>query len=77
LNEDSIMKTRTRKEKTSKAGTQTNPTRRLPPTREQIRGRAYQIHLARGGANGRELDDWLQAERELIADFPGVERKHE
>ena len=32
---------------------------------EQIRLRAYQIYLERGGFPGNELDDWLQAEREL------------
>jgi len=37
----------------------------FPPTPEQIRQRAHEIYLARGGAAGRELDDWLQAEREL------------
>ena len=42
-------------------------TTKLPPTQEQIRQRAQEIHLARGGAAGRELDDWLQAERELQA----------
>jgi Protein of unknown function (DUF2934) len=32
---------------------------------EQIRLRAYEIYLERGEQPGRELDDWLQAEREL------------
>jgi hypothetical protein len=32
---------------------------------EEIRLRAYQIYLARGERPGFELDDWLQAEREL------------
>jgi hypothetical protein len=32
---------------------------------EEIRGRAYEIYLGRGGQPGGELDDWLQAEREL------------
>ncbi len=32
---------------------------------EQIRRRAYEIHLERGGQLGRELDDWLQAENEF------------
>ena len=27
--------------------------------------RAYELFLARAPSNGRELDDWLQAEREL------------
>jgi hypothetical protein len=38
----------------------------LQPTREQeIRNRAYEIYLQRGGQPGYELVDWLQAEREL------------
>jgi hypothetical protein len=32
---------------------------------EDIRRRAYEIYLERGEQSGHELDDWLQAEREL------------
>jgi hypothetical protein len=32
---------------------------------EEIRRRAYEIYLKRGEQPGRDLDDWLQAEREL------------
>jgi hypothetical protein len=32
---------------------------------EKIRLRAYEIYLERGIQHGSELDDWLQAEREL------------
>ena len=40
--------------------------RALHSTREQeIRNRAYEIYLQRGGQPGSELEDWLQAEREL------------
>jgi len=35
------------------------------PSREEIRLRAYEIYLERGGLPGDELDDWLRAEREL------------
>ena len=35
----------------------------VPP--DAIARRAYQIHLDRGGAHGHDLDDWLQAEREI------------
>lgn len=35
------------------------------PSREEIRLRAYDIYLERGGVPGNELDDWLQAEGEL------------
>ena len=33
---------------------------------EEIRRRAYEIYLERGEQPGRDLDDWLQAERELV-----------
>jgi len=32
---------------------------------EEIRLRAYEIYVERGERPGFELDDWLQAEREL------------
>jgi hypothetical protein len=35
------------------------------PLGEQIRQRAYEIYLQRGGQDGSELDDWLQAEAEF------------
>lgn len=37
------------------------------PTSEEIQSRAYQIYMERGGggADGGDLEDWLQAEREL------------
>lgn len=31
----------------------------------RIAARAHQIYEIRGGANGKALDDWLQAEREI------------
>jgi hypothetical protein len=38
----------------------------LNSTREQeIRARAYEIYLQRGAQPGYEVEDWLQAEREL------------
>jgi len=38
------------------------------PDEDRIRQRAYEIHKTRGGGPGHELDDWLQAERELLAE---------
>ncbi len=35
------------------------------PRPEEIRLRAYEIYIERGGVPGNELDDWLQAEGEL------------
>jgi len=36
-----------------------------PPAPEQIRQRAHEIYLARGGEEGRALNDWLMAEKEV------------
>jgi Protein of unknown function (DUF2934) len=35
------------------------------PTPEELRQRAFEIHIERGGFYGCDLDDLLQAEREL------------
>ena len=35
------------------------------PGTEEIRQRAYEIHIERSTQPGNELDDWLRAEREL------------
>jgi hypothetical protein len=35
------------------------------PTPDEIRQRAFDIHIERGGIYGCDFDDWLQAEREL------------
>jgi hypothetical protein len=35
------------------------------PTFEQIQVRAYEIYIQRGRQDGLDLDDWLQAEKEL------------
>ena len=42
--------------------------RSLQPTPEEIRQRAHEIYLARGGTPGNELEDWLRAEQELKAE---------
>jgi len=41
------------------------------PTREEIELRAYQIYNERGSAHGRDVEDWLQAERELVVEKYG------
>jgi len=46
--------------------TSANPLR----SRKEIRLRAYEIYLERSGLPGNELDDWLQAERELARAAP-------
>jgi len=36
------------------------------PSQQEIAERAFNIFQARGGSIGQDLDDWLQAERELL-----------
>jgi hypothetical protein len=45
-------------------------------TFDHVKRRAYEIYEARGGAPGHALDDWLQAERELRANFGPLEFAH-
>ena len=33
---------------------------------EQIQRRAYELYVERGNQSGSELDDWLQAEAEIL-----------
>jgi hypothetical protein len=35
------------------------------PSEADIRARAYQKYLERGGDHGRDLEDWMKAEMEL------------
>jgi len=35
--------------------------------REEIARRAHEIFLARGGGEGRDVEDWLRAESEVLA----------
>ena len=36
--------------------------------REKVALRAYEIYEDRGGQHGRDLDDWLQAETDVLAE---------
>jgi len=37
-----------------------------PMLEHAIRHRAYELYLQRGKAHGHDIDDWLQAEAELV-----------
>jgi hypothetical protein len=39
-------------------------------TADAIARRAFEVYLARGGQHGRDIEDWLQAERELTGQQP-------
>jgi hypothetical protein len=36
------------------------------PIEERIRRRAHELYIERGNQSGSELDDWLQAEEEIL-----------
>jgi hypothetical protein len=38
------------------------------PTEAEISARAFELYLRRGSVPGHEMDDWLQAEAELVAE---------
>lgn len=61
-----------------------NATRAVEPNRasqpqpsrlSRIAQRAHEIYDARGGHDGKDLDDWLQAEREIDAEIEAAETK--
>lgn len=44
------------------------PKAELPPLPyEQVQRRAYELYERRGRQEGRQLDDWLQAEQDLLS----------
>jgi hypothetical protein len=47
----------------SRAGTTRNGNDN--PTYDEIAEAAYQRYLRRGGGDGQDFDDWVEAEREL------------
>jgi hypothetical protein len=46
---------------------ETQTTRSLDDRQEQIRRRAFEIYEQRGREDGHDLEDWLQAESEVVA----------
>jgi hypothetical protein len=49
------------------AGVNTGPATPDGPTYDEIADAAYHRYLRRGGQNGADVDDWVEAERELRA----------
>lgn len=39
--------------------------RQAAPSDQEVAARAYEIYEKRGGSHGNDMEDWLQAEREL------------
>lgn len=42
---------------------------------ERIATRAYELYEARGGEHGQDLDDWLQAERQIDEEIGRLDRE--
>ena len=51
----------------STEGGKEKPSVMNPAREKEIKRRAYEIYLERGEEPGRDLEDWLQAERELAS----------
>jgi hypothetical protein len=64
LNEEIMSKT---SGNGSQAKTKAKSTTPKISTQEKIATRAYEIYLERGGAPGNPLEDWVRAEREILA----------
>lgn len=61
------QKASTHQEATSPATQKVEPKQPII-TEDAIRLRAYELYLERGAIRGDEVQDWLLAERELLAD---------
>jgi hypothetical protein len=44
-------------------------------TKDDVARRAYELFLARGGAEGHDVEDWLEAERQLEAESLALQLK--
>ncbi|MGA3295681.1 MAG: DUF2934 domain-containing protein [Candidatus Acidiferrales bacterium] len=56
------------RQKSSSAGGKA-PRSTSHPTHEEIELHAYQKYVERGGGHGRDVEDWLKAERELLKKY--------
>jgi hypothetical protein len=50
--------------------------RKNGPSPAEIRKRAFEIHVERGGIHGCDLNDWLEAERELQQKYRNEVQEH-
>ncbi|HWO27350.1 MAG TPA: DUF2934 domain-containing protein [Candidatus Acidoferrum sp.] len=46
------------------------------PSPAEIRKRAFEIHIERGGIHGCDLNDWLEAEGELQQKYKNELQEH-
>ena len=64
------IKKEAKKTNTRKAQLTERSERNTRVSEDQIRVRAYELHLTRGESPGDAMSDWLQAERELHKQKP-------
>lgn len=62
-----------RKTTTTRSAKPLSDSYRVPQS--EIARRAFELYCARGGADGHALEDWLRAERELMAGSAAEKRK--
>ena len=51
-----------------------SPTSSSAPLDCQIRARAHELYLQRGGQEGHDVEDWLRAEEEIISENLGIRK---
>ncbi len=56
-----------RTHKSASSGPDVEPVSSSEDRLQRIAQRAYELHLSRGSEHGHDLDDWLEAEREIDA----------
>jgi len=66
------VKPKNDRRRTTKSGSPDGQTTQIGITNAEIAQRAFEVYCARGGQHGRDLDDWLQAERELRSQLTSV-----
>lgn len=61
-----MTRARTRKqERRAQPAPATGANAAVEPSQDAVARRAYELYLERGGADGQDVDDWLQAEQQL------------
>jgi hypothetical protein len=43
-------------------------------SKDDVAQRAYELFLARGRVDGHDVEDWLEAERQLVAESMALQR---
>jgi hypothetical protein len=59
-----MPRTKRTSQEPSSPTSQDAPERHVDP--ERVAQRAYELYLSRGGGDGRDFEDWIVAEQELI-----------